>query len=145
MTPEDDRPRYKRTIETAYLSAFQLMRYRCTNGDEMLVWNSRDGECPSQFSFDGREFRYRTAQNERSSILPDRADMVVTSYTREQWYEWARLSWEASCAKNAGYVERTPTVDAFLRIAPFEHGMARVITRHQFLHETHEWQGRLGT
>lgn len=141
----EDRPRYKRSIETAYLSAFQLMRYAALDGSEMLVWNSRDGEVPSQFTHDGREYRFRTGQNERSAILPERADMVVTSYTREQWTEGCRVSWEAACAKDADYLKRTPTLAAFMRIAPFEHGLARIVTRHQYLHETHEWQGRLGS
>lgn len=143
-TVEDDRPTYRRTIETAYLAAFQLLRYRCSNGAEMLVWNSRDGEIPSRFTFDGQDFRYRTGQNERSTILPDKADLVVTSYTREQWNEWSRLSWQAACERDPTYKNRTPSVDAFMRVAPFEHGMPRIVTRHQYLHETHEWQGRLG-
>jgi len=143
-TIEEDRPRYKRTIETAYQSAFQLIRYAALDGSEMLVWNSRDGEVPSRFTFDGREYRYRTAQTDRSTILPDKADLVITSYTREQWNEWSRISWEAACARDPDYLKRTPTLARFMQVAPFEHGMVRIVTRHQYLHETNEWQGRLG-
>lgn len=144
MVIEDTRPRYRRTIETAYQTAFQLMRYAALDGAELMVWNSRDGEVPSKFTFDGREYRYRTGQTDRSAILPDKADMVVTSYTRQQWEEGCRTSWEAACEASADYKERTPTLQAFMRVAPFEHGLARIVTRHQYLHETHEWQGRLG-
>ncbi len=144
MEIEDTRPRYRRTVETAYAQAFQLMRYAARDGAELLVWNSRDGECPSQFTFDGREYLFRTGQNDRTAILPDKADMVVVSFTREAWLAGCRVAWEAACAADATYIERTPTLQAFMRVAPFEHGLARVITRHQYLHESCEWQGRLG-
>lgn len=144
MAIEDTRPRYRRTVETAYQSAFQLMRYAASDGSELLCWNSRDGECPSRFTYDGREYRYRTGQNERSTVLPEKADMVVVSFTREVWLQSCRTSWEAACARDPKYIERTPSIEAFMRIAPFEHGLARVVTRHQFLHETHEWMGQLG-
>jgi hypothetical protein len=137
--------RYRRVVETAYPQAFQLMRYRSDDGSEMMVWNSRDGEAPQRFSYDGREYRFKTAKEERSTILPDRADLVVTSYTRHQWLEWAKVSWEASCSRDPTYLERHPKVESFLRVAPFEHGLARVVSRHQFLAECHEWQGRLGS
>lgn len=145
MATEDDaKPRYRRTIETAYLSAFQLMRYAARDGAELLVWNGRDGECPTKFTFDGREYKFRTGQNERSTILPERADMVIVSYSREAWAECCRMGWEAACTRDPKYIERTPTLQAFMQVAPFEHGLARVITRHAYLHESIEWMGRLG-
>lgn len=144
MASDDERPRYRKLIETAYLSAFQLLRYESSDHHQRLVWNSRDGEVPSRFTFDGRDYKFRRGLDERSTVLPERADLVVTTYTRSDWEDWARLSWEASCARDAKYIERTPTLAAFLRVAPFEHGMARIVSRHQWLHETCEWQGRLG-
>jgi hypothetical protein len=142
---DDDRPRYRRTVEFAYQHAFNLLRYVAKDGSEMLVWNSRDGETMSRFDYDGRDYRFRSAQPERSSVLPERADLVFVSYTREQWFEWCRISYEASCKRDPKYKQRTPDLADFLRVAPFDHGMARVITRHQYLDETHEWQGRLGS
>lgn len=135
---------YRKQVTTAYAYAFQLLRYQARDTVEMLVWNSRDGEIPSRFDFDGREYRFKRGLNERTSIIPERADLVIVSYTREQWTEACRASWEACCERDPKYIERTPTLKDFMRIAPFEHGLWRIVTRHQYLHETHEWQGRLG-
>lgn len=145
MEIEETRPRYRRTVEHAFASAFQLMRYTSRDGTEMLVWNSRDGEVPTVFTHDGRDYRFRSGKEQRSTILPERADMVVTSFTRAQWEEGCRVSWEAACAASPAYIERTPSLQAFMRVAPFEHGLARVVTRHQYLHETIEWMGKLGS
>jgi hypothetical protein len=160
---DDAEPRLTRAIAVMHAEAFQLMLYlneyrmdgpsriAVSDGPEVWIWNSRDGVTPFGTTIDGLEYTH--AMNRYlprySAVLPPEAQHVWVDYTSESWRDLTHKRWQRYLDLPAGefhdpakFKEEFPTPESFEKVAPFEHGQPRSITRAEFLETTPSWHGR---
>ena len=141
--------RTTRDIAVVHAEAFQLMLYRADDGSELWFWNSRDGVTPFGTSVDGKEYLHAMHgyPTRYQAALPDEADYVWVSYSREAWAEMQRGRYQAILDRGGETADhmrqRWPTIEGWIEAMEFEHGQPRCISRADYLGQTDEWAGKL--
>lgn len=141
--------RTTRNVSVVHAEAFQLMLYRADDGSELWFWNSRDGVTPFGTAIDGKEYRHAMHgyPTRYQAALPDEANYVWVSYSRDAWAEMQRGRYQAILDRGGDAAdhlrERWPTIEGWIEAMVFEHGQPRHISRKEYLGGTDEWAGKL--